>query len=212
MALLNNKKNYIFFHLYKCGGNSIRNVIKPHLSDVTSPNEFEEIGNAHCVPKDIQKIYYEKNKKELFDNYFKFTFVRNPFDWLLSTYYYIIKTNHELNSVIKNMTFYQFLEYYINVMMKNENKQLGHNKVVTLYEYITDDSGELAVDFVGKYENIQDDMKFVCNKINTQYKIVPFINVNINRERDYKKYYDAQSINFVKKHFEKDLDYFKYTF
>lgn len=216
MALLNNNSNYIFYHLYKCAGNSLRDMINPipHLAHIYKPKyQCVELGNAHSLPRDIQKIYYDKGQKDIYDNYFKFTIVRNPFDWLVSTYYYIIKnTLHNENTKVSGMTFSQFLTYYVDVMMKNQGKELGHNKVCTLYDYVSDEKGNVIVDYIGKYETLNDDMKFICSKIGVPYTQVPLINVNNKRQRGYKQYYDAESIKFVEENFAKDLEYFNYKF
>ena len=214
MALLNNHNKFIFFHLYKCGGTSLRDILKPHLSDIMFPNKFQELGNAHSLPRDIREIYKNIDKIELFDSYYKFTFVRNPFDWLLSIYYYILKNvNHNEHFIVKDMSLLQFLNYYVNDMRKsNENKDLGHNKVTNLYEYVTDEKGNLLVDFIGRFENMENDMMLICQKLGLYFKDIPLLNVNLGKEKDYRKYYDTESIDFVNENFKKDLDYFNYKF
>ena len=214
MALLNNHNKFIFFHLYKCGGTSLRDILKPHLSEIIYPNRFVELGNAHSLPRDIRDIYKNLNKIELFNSYFKFTFVRNPFDWLLSIYYYILKNvNHNEHFKVKVMSLSDFINYYINDMIKsNESKDLGHNKVTTLYDYVTDENGNILLDFIGKFESMENDMKFICQTLGIQYKNIPLLNVNSAKEKDYKKYYDDNSKKLIEKYFEKDLDYFNYKF
>ena len=214
MALLDRQNKFIFFHLYKCGGTSLRDILKPYLSDIRYPNRYEELGNSHSLPRDIKQIYQSINKIDFYNSMFKFTFVRNPFDWLLSTYYYILKNNlHPENENVSKMKLYDFLYYYVNdLKYTNKYKELGHNKITSLYEYITDNNDELIVDYIGKYENIDSDMQSISEKIGVKYSYIPNLNVNTSKDKDYRKYYDVYSIDFVKKYFEKDLDYFNYTF
>jgi hypothetical protein len=200
MALINDDKKYIFFHLYKCGGNSFRTIL--------SGNEY---GGVHSNPKEIKQLLNSSNSN-IFNDYFKFTIIRNPFDWLLSTYFYIINTSHNLNSIVKKMNFNEFLVYYVNEMMLNLNKPIGSNKVVNLFEYITDENSNVILDYVGKYENIDSEAKIICEKIGIPFHKLPLKNVNINKDKDYRKYYNSESIEFVQTYFKKDLEYFNYKF
>lgn len=72
MALINDREKYIFFHLYKCGGNSMRELLCGN-----------EVQSGHSLPIDFEKL-----DKQKFDSYFKFTIIRNPYDFVLSTYFY----------------------------------------------------------------------------------------------------------------------------
>ncbi|MBK7362940.1 MAG: sulfotransferase family 2 domain-containing protein [Micavibrio sp.] len=209
MALLNNENKYIFFHFFKCGGNSIRLALNPNPE---TSCEFEE---GHSIPRDIKQIMYDSEKKDIYDNYFKFAFIRNPFDWIVSTYYYIkIFENHGNHNDVSKLNLNEFISYYVNYMMPNQgfNLKLGVNKCVTPMEYITDNGGNLIVDFVGRFENLNEDYKEICDKIGIEYKEPPIYNVNMSKEKDYRKYYDNNSRKLVEKLFAKDLEYFKYSF
>ena len=112
------------------------------------------------------------------------------------------------------MNLAEFIDYYVNYMMVHQglSTELGKNKCVTPYEYISDNLGNVIVDFVGKYENLNEDYKKICQKLNIQYVEPPVYNVNIQKEKDYKKYYDKKAIDMVEKYFQKDLEYFNYKF
>ena len=212
MALLNDKHKFAFFHLYKCGGMSLRKL----FADIFEDNY--ELQGGHSNPIDL-KIKFEKEEKlEKFENLFKFTIVRNPFDFMVSTYFYgKTYTNHFMHEEItrRNMTMVEFIPYYMNVLRQHKDSEIrpiGSNKVTTLLGFIQDEKGHILVDFIGKLENINEDMNYILKTIGVEDAQIPINNVNPNREKDYRKYYNSESKAMIEKYFAKDLDYFKYTF
>ena len=76
-------------------------------------------------------------------------------------------------------------------------------------EFLCDDSDNLLVDFVGKYENLKEDLKLISKKIS--------INIDIDQHRktdhlNYRKYYDKESKAIVENQFKTDLNLFNYSF
>ena len=96
MALVNTQHKFIFFHLFKCAGTSMREILN------TNSYHCYEYQGVHNMPRDAKENMYADGKKDIFDNYYKFTIVRNPFDWLVSTYFYLQSyKNHECYEIIK---------------------------------------------------------------------------------------------------------------
>ena len=215
MALINNKnkerngkENFIFFHLYKCGGMSLRKL----LAD--NPKGSFELLGGHCLPKDLEKHYAARGKQKEFDEMFKFTIVRNPFDFLLSTYHYA-KTfsNHFWHKDVIKMDFKDFPKFYLKyIAIHATSRPHGSNKVIKPYDYIHNDDGKIIVDFVGKLENYHKDIKYIGDKIGADTSSIPKVNVNKNNDKAYQDVYDKDTREFVEKHFAKDLEYFEYEF
>lgn len=169
----------------------------------------EEIGGGHAVPKDIKLELSDDQWNDIY----KFTFIRNPFDWMLSTYNYILAYKvHGYHDVVSKMDLTEFIEFYVNTMMLNEGVPIGANKCVSLHEFITDNNGNVIVDFIGRFENANEDMKKVMKVLNLPEEDLPFKNVNPYREADYRVCYNDKSRALVEKYFKKDLEYFGYSF
>ena len=210
MALYSENKNFIFFHLYKCGGNSLRNELnKPEY-------QSREVQDGHSLPIDMYLYFKELNKLDDYEKIFKFTFIRNPFDFMVSTYFYGKSyTNHFMHNDIinRNMDIEMFIPYYFEDREKDmKSKPIGSNKVVTFKDWLLDSEGNLLVDFIGKMENYDNDYKLICKKLDLPFNSVPLVNVNPNKEKDYRKYYNNKSIKMIENHFEWELNKFNYKF
>jgi len=95
--VISDKFNFIFFHVPKAAGSSIiegfrKNYPKSvtinennvRLKDFLQRNKHKNWPNhTNCK---IMKAYLGE---KVFNNYFKFAFVRNPYDKLVSIYHYV---------------------------------------------------------------------------------------------------------------------------
>ena len=109
----------------------------------------------HSSAKEVKEFI----GSDIWNNYFKFCFVRNPWDRAISHYYWFIREperSKDLN---------EFL--------------IKQNKLNYSYIYMIDN--KIAVDFVGKYENMMQDLSFVCNKLG-----IPFDNWLPRSKRHYR--------------------------
>tara|TARA_B110000503_G_C7131535_1_gene406983 strand:- start:263 stop:895 length:633 start_codon:yes stop_codon:yes gene_type:complete len=210
MALVNHSKKWIFFHLYKCGGNSLRDTLNNAFKGQTI-----EMQGVHNLPKDLKLDFDNNLGKGVFESYYKFTIIRNPFDFYLSTYLYCKRfANHFLYNEIheKNLTLFDFIATYDRVRNEQRNAQEGTNKVCTLSEYVDDDNGKCLVDYIGRLETINESYSDICKSLGIEKDLVPFKNVNADRSKDYKQYYNEETINRVTQLFHKDLERFNYKF
>lgn len=99
MLLINN--NIAFFHIPKCGGNYVRDVIK------AIGVESEEIGDPHCCPYEVDKCWQTS-----------FCVVRDPLGWYQSYYRYRVhkkwRPGHHLDDVATAKNFEKFVNRVID--------------------------------------------------------------------------------------------------
>ena len=165
-------------------------------------------------------------------DYFKFTFVRNPWDRCVSRYFYLQqrKTIIHNNYLKDNSTFAEFAKskgppygpddernFYVGAtkQMKGRSPNLA-----TLFtqkhpwdnqlDWISDENGVVLTDYIGRVENLQEDFNTVCDKIGIPREELP--HRNKSEHKHYTEYYDEESKQIVAEKYAKDIEYFGYEF
>jgi len=189
---MNNKQNnLIFISIPKTGTISVRKSLGLNSS------------YNHMTCRYIKK----KIGDEKWDNCFKFTFIRNPYDRLVSWYFF--------HRDIQNIDLYQkyhFKSWIMDDCPNHWTKASGtHNPdPFNLCNYLLDENDNIMVDFVGRVENINKDFNKLTQAIGVPKK--KLVHVNKSRRKGYKSYYDKESRGYVKKLFAKDFEIFKYGY
>lgn len=134
--MINHEHKYIFIHIPKTAGNSIKKTL---------------MGNYELVHRNIEE--YEDSS-----DYFKFSFVRNPYNRLYSWIY----ESEQYNEYWKNI-YPTRVEF--NSFVRNELYDFK-----TQYSYIKD-----KMNFVGRFENLQEDFDTICDMIGLKKGRLPHI-------------------------------------
>ncbi|MEQ8925245.1 MAG: sulfotransferase family 2 domain-containing protein [Fulvivirga sp.] len=207
--LISHSKKFIFIHVYKVGGTSISTVLSKYCdysfwtaSKINKvkylfklkPRIFHTDFPHHISANDLR----EKIPDSIFNSYYKFAFVRNPWDWQVSLYNFMLKyEKHPQHVFIKRMkNFDEYLDWRII------------DGLALQKELLTNGQDDLLVDKVGKLENFQHDFDKICSKIgvvNTQLS-----HDNKSTYDSYKNYYSKETYDMVKEAFKEDITYFSY--
>jgi len=209
--ILSHQKQFIFIHLYKVAGASIKKALDQYNdrrgSDFSPVDNFKfflgkKFGRLSVLAIDHLKASEIKAKinPEIFDAYFKFCFVRNPWDWQVSLYHFMLQDKeHREHSLINKMnSFEDYLKWRVN-----GNYELQK-------DFIYDKMGNKLVDFVGKFENLQNDFDVICDEIKIPRVALPHVNTSTHLY--YKEYYNDRTKDLIFKTFREDIELFKYAF
>ena len=211
MALVSKKHNFIFIHIFRCGGNTVRRMLgAPSVGDHSDRLGAQEVLGVHIDIKDLKAHFYKNNEQDFFDNAFKFVFVRNPYSWLVSVYEYIRRhPGHNFKKTVEHMTFLQFLNWYVSTAMKFD-KPFGSNKYMQLNKFIYDENGKAAINFTGTLETMRRDMNFISAQ--TGVHLGEYVKINGRPQgKGWKEFYNTASQDFVKEHFAADFKTFGYN-
>jgi Sulfotransferase family len=207
------KKKIIFIHIPKCAGTSITNYYfdSPNL-DWREPNydllfgwcPKRGIHLQHATPK--QLIETNLISEENWESYFKFSFVRNPWDRAYSDFLWIKK-----DSRVKG-TFRQYLlkmGEFDKIFSHNSEKEYRGDHLLAQTDFVND---EYLLDFVGKFENLNSDIKKI-NKIIVFDKIFDIHNKRrLNKYKHYSLFYTNKKKKLLENIFKYDIEKFGYHF
>ena len=197
-SLVNRSAKYkcIFVHIPKSAGSSVRESL------------FDSPTGAHRTLSGYQTVLSPK----LFAECFKFTFVRNPWDRLLSAFLFLKNKDMSSNHKWARENLSQFDDFNTFV-----TKWVTPNNVRSYvffhpqYQFLCLEGKQLGVDFIGFYENLQPDFQAVCKRINSSATLQEK-NRNWLRDKDYRGIYTAETREIVAEVYADDLELFGYNF
>jgi hypothetical protein len=183
---------FIFVRVAKTASSSIVSSLFPNYKRLKKINtkviKWTDQDENHYPLSKVKEVA----RPEIYNSYFKFGFVRNPWDRVVSSYHYMLRFGSIQEMSIKN-----FLEYISNTPVEH--------KYLSQYNYIN------GCDFVGKFENLQKDFDIICDKIRIPKRIVGHLKKTKNRKH-YTEYYDNETTDLVAKKYAKDIEHFNYRF
>jgi hypothetical protein len=223
MCSINHEKKAMFLHIGKTAGIYIRENLSKHynfelfLSKRIDHDEYVGLDEnlnkdkmlTFCCKKGIIK-YYKTSQfindmmemdNQKWNEYFKFVFVRNPYDRAVSGWNYNMETNKlniDFNIYMRMQDIVSDDEYWHCFLPQSES--------------VCDENDNYFVNFVGKFENLEEDFQKILKLIGfNDIKHNFEIKKNNRKHNSYKKYYDQETLNIVNEIYSKDFELFGYT-
>lgn len=147
----------------------------------------------------------DKYGKPALNKNFVFSFVRNPWDRMVSIFFHQVETNPKLLYSTGARTF----EDFVNEVTQNRLgtlHDLCHSQVSMLKNKFSD----IRLDYTGRFEELNRDYKTVCEAISIEPTRLRKLNQSYHF--NYKHYYNDNLKSKVARFFEEDIDTFKYVF
>jgi len=204
--LISSQKKFIFIHIYKTGGTSVRRVLEQYddrfnlfhrIKSYFTPNPVlsSKTINKHIRTEQI----VAKLGQENFRQYYSFAFVRNPWDWQLSLYFQILNdANNQHHEWVKKLKTYEnYIDWRVHEACRLQSD----------FVYI---NNELMVNFVGKYESLHTDFQQIANTINIKKITLPHLNKR--KKGNYRSYYNETTRQMIAEAYQKDIERFGYEF
>lgn len=215
--LLSLRYNFLFVHIAKTGGTSIRVALRgykwkdPYRIPLFLCSRMSTLTSHRLgckFPRHAKIIAaYEMLPKEVFDKLFKFAFVRNPWDLQVSSYHHIRRERPHLLEGIDD--FESFLRWKLNP--ERAYQYIIDTSIELQSDYLVDLKGNRLVDFVGRYENLEEDFEEACNRIGIRPPKLPHKRQAKDRGA-YREYYNDETARLVSDHFRQDVEMFGYEF
>tara|TARA_Y100001973_G_C5101882_1_gene283133 strand:- start:194 stop:817 length:624 start_codon:yes stop_codon:yes gene_type:complete len=206
MSVVNDRLRYLFVHVPKCAGSSMTSF---------GWNRGSGHSSLQCL--------CDKNPE--IKPYFRWAFVRNPWDRMVSAHQactdriqpiakkwndfdYFLKSWHEHRDIIKSQ---QTLNWH---SLPKIEEFKGSMKVHFFPQTpLLKLDGRLAMDFIGRYENLKKDWKWISTFLGHPNSKLSLRNKTKKKAGlDYRDFYTDDLIEIVADLFEEDVLTFEYTF
>ncbi len=216
--LLSNRYNFLYVHIAKTGGTSVRAALKSlqwrdpyYLAQFIASRLSHLTGHriASKLPRHSKIVCaQEMLPHDFFQGLFKFAFVRNPWDLQVSSYHHLKRERPHL--LEGRESFAEFTRWKLD---PERPYQYHLDTAITLQtDYLVDLRGRVLTDFIGHYESLQDDFDTICKKLGVETPLLPHKRQATDRSKDYRSYYSDDLAERVGTYFARDVDLLKYRF
>lgn len=225
--IVSDEREFVYFVVQKAACTSIKSALLPLFEGGTGGNDAR---GDETPRNDVHKFFdgsgYQIKKRQLLDglddkyqDYFKFAFVRNPWDRLVSCYLdKLTEGRPGMNSppglaakVYPGMPFAEFVEVVHETPDKEANIHFrSQSSVICRW------GGDrpIMADFIGRFENLEEDFGAVVEKIGDSrvQKIPHLMKAKSRKSRSYGEFYDERLKNLVYERYEEDVEKLGYSF
>jgi hypothetical protein len=157
----------------------------------------------HITMADIHALYPERP----FADYFSFSIVRNPWDRLVSTYVHqdghLLRTARARGIELEGLTF----DDYVRAV-----SELQHAHLQEQHEYLVDEHGKPAVDYVGRFESLAAAFGEICRQLGIHEVLSHEKKSTQRKSKDHRSYYSPETKKIVEKRYARDIEFFGYDF
>ncbi len=194
--MISHRHRCIFVKVPKTAGTSVaralslRHVGKPHRDIVQIREAVADNPACAAYPG-------------CFDEYFKFGFVRNPWDRVVSLF-----LRKERGRELAPAGWDEFIGWIENASDTCIHPTPHRNQI----DWFLDEHGEIAVDFIGRFENLEADFAKICGRLGIPTPKLPHEKRNAPGRKHYTEYYSPAQRDTIGEKFSVDIQQFGYTF
>jgi chondroitin 4-sulfotransferase 11 len=201
--IINHQHRFLFIHIQKTAGSSITEALN-------RLDGSQQLGYQHSMMNSLETAIYE--------GYWVFCFVRNPFDRLVSWWNMMmhkgIHNDFSRYLLSNSSSFSEFLDCTEviddqNALIPSMNEPYPKSIAFNQLDYMTGKDGRLDVHFIGRFESLQADFKRVSDAIGVQMELP---HSNAFERRHYREYYRPRDVEKVRRMYKRDLKFFDYDF
>ena len=215
--LISHRYQFIFVHIAKTGGTSVRASLnrlrwKDPFYYLSLPSNKVSGLVGHKLGLKFPRHAHLVAAKEMlpedyFNSLYKFAFVRNPWDLQVSSFHHIQRERPQhMNGITDFNEFMRWkfdperpYQYHIDTSLSLQS------------DYLVGLDHKLIVDFIGRYERLQEDFSEVCERLKLDLSL-PHKRRAQDRKDDYRSYYQSDTVDLVSRHFARDISLLEYQF
>ena len=221
-----NRRFIRFVHVPKTAGVTILKSLEQSVIESKEiNNNFKVIGHRWKIIGGNGSYHHRASYRGGFIMYshkvedeFLFSFVRNPWDRFVSTYHYLLQTE----KIESFESFENFVRYFVMrdsqllsperpidcYGIRNTNADLPNDVLFNFHPqtYWVD----TEVDFIGHFENLQNDFNSLCDKLELPHQTLG--HENKSNHKPYWEYYNDETEAIIGEKYAEDIEKFGYKF
>ena len=202
----------IFIHIPKCGGSSIERALWPRPEDRNEANlywgfiskyrnKYQTGGLQHLLASQVR----EEVGATIFETFYKFAFVRNPWDRIVSQFAYM-QQRPDLMDYIGMSPGTEF-KAYLELIQQKE-----HVQWMPQHKFLLDEDGTLLVDQIGRLESFETDFLSILAKLKLK-ESAQLSHDNRSERQPITEYYnDCETVEIVADIYSEDIKLLGYCF
>jgi hypothetical protein len=224
----NENPSFLWIHIKKAAGQSIRKALddvyvqtnrsRPTPFVALPKAEWNDNLNNFRIPLgdyDYRRMLFAKRFlfPEGFNEMFKFCIVRNPYNRAVSAFLYEIRNDRShvaLTRAAPRRMFRHYLRGLPRVWEKTKPRHRALHSAPVIPD-ITDDDGNLLVDFIARLESISQDLNHICDNLGIERRPLPQVHVR-GRKTDPLQFYDGENQGLVETLYGEDIERLGYSF
>jgi chondroitin 4-sulfotransferase 11 len=227
--IISDEHRFVYLAIPKVASTSMLNSLLPFFDLGLDSESLENLKNG--IPLRRAHVKYSRSRYQInkaaflsrmadrqYDRYFKFTFVRNPWDRLLSCYMSkVVRSGTGMPmgkygnvTLRRDMSFQEFAEAVCLIPDEEANPHFRSQHI-----FVCDEGADKNVlaDFVGRFENLEEDFEIVTKRIGIDARLPHAANTSsIRGSRSYRDFYDEKLARMVGERYREDVEIFGYSF
>ncbi len=210
--IISHKHKFIFAAVPKVAGHAIRRALRPYMGEDDLEQvglfkrsrfpykELEHISHGHIKCTEIKEILGD----EIWSEYYKIAFVRNPWDRYISSCFFKYRRSYKFNL--------EPHKYLRQIVEKEKYKGKIHFEPQS--EFFFDENDRSMIDYIGRYESLESDLKQMMVNIGLigEGQELHLEKVNSSLHDYYTQYYDKELIELVGELYSRDINNLEYIF
>ena len=205
--IISHKHEFIFFAVPKTATHAVRELLRMHMGSRDWEQQALYGKQALPIPALAKLIHGHISVREIkphldlavWQSYIKFGFVRNPYDRFISVCFFLNRNNEQFAG--------QPLSWMKAALGRDQFRQ--RILVRPQYQQLVDHNGDIALDYVARYESIDDSVAELSELLNLPLSALP--TKNTSEHGAYTAYYDDELREMVSEFYQGDFKMFCYN-